>query len=435
MKNTSRPHQSLRCVRIIHKDKCTLLKPIIAERWWYLQALYQIDAARVEIKELNMKLTKSKKYQNVYSYNSKKGTLYAIRFVYYDLYGKRREKQQRGFKTELLAHKAELALEIKYSENEIQQIMDSTMTVKEWIPQYIEISKNHWRPTTQRNVQSIVKKYILPLLGNQRLDNLTKAKYMHLFIDPQLKSHLSPDSITQHNRIFMAIINSAVENDILAKNRLRGLRLESKHTRLAFDKDDLKKLNDTLPKIKLTYHTLITTLELTGMRRGEALALTWDDIDFEKKTININRTRMNDIVGPPKTPSSTRIIAITPSLVKLLKHYQLAQRKTFFRLGIPSSSDNYIFTSERDGKPLCAATVTKMFKITLRKAGIDKSKYVLHCLRHTHATLLLAAGANPVDVAKRLGHSNANITLSIYAHAIAGNDRLLAEKIEKLAAL
>lgn len=71
----------------------------------------------------------------------------------------------------------------------------------------------------------------------------------------------------------------------------------------------------------------------------------------------------------------------------------------------------------------------------LAGAGIAKDEYVIHSLRHTHATLLLDSGVNPVDIAKRLGHADASITLKIYSHAIEDNDRDLAETMAKIANL
>lgn len=380
-----------------------------------------------------MKLKKLSKYQNVYSYESKKCTLYAVRFIYYDLTGKRREKQQRGFKTAILAHKAELQLEINYANNDIQQIVDSTMTVSQWIEHFKALNKSHWRPNTRENYLNSFKKYIIPLIGNQQLDKLTRLKYQRLFIEPLLE-RLAPETVVNHHRIMMALINSAVENDVLIKNSFKCIKIPRGERRQAFSKKDLVKFNNYLPKLNPEFHTIFTLLELTGMRLGESLALTWKDIDFAKNIIKITKTRGVLGTGPTKTAAGTRSITMTASLVKLLKHYQIVQKEMCLRSQLSFHYDHLIFTSAGRNVPASTATVDYNFRKVLKQAGIT-SKYVVHSLRHTHATYLLNSGINPVDVARRLGHSSANVTLAIYAHSLDGSDREIALKIDKIVGL
>lgn len=378
-----------------------------------------------------MKLIKSKKQQNIYSYESKKGIKYALRFVYYDFTGKRHEKQQHGFSTELLAHKAELSLEIKYANNDVQQILDSSMTVAQWIEQFTAMNTEHWRPNTRVNYKNSFNRYVIPLLGNKRLNQLTKPKYQQLFINPLLEK-LAPTTVGNHNRIMMALINSAVENDVLSKNKLRGIKLPKGKPRQALSKQDLIKFNQQLSKLQPEFHTIFSLLELTGMRLGESMALRWTDINFEKETVNINKTRNALGTGPTKTISGTRIIALPPSLIKLLKHYLLIQKKTCLRLKLSFDHDHLIFTSSKHNTPLSSAIIDYNFRQVLKDAGVVSDKYVVHSLRHTHATYLLNSVINPVDVAKRLGHSNANITLGVYAHSLDGSDQEIASKIDNI---
>ncbi|MDQ7937058.1 tyrosine-type recombinase/integrase [Lactiplantibacillus sp. WILCCON 0030] len=378
-----------------------------------------------------MKLKRSNKYKNVYSYVAKKGTLYAVRFTYYDLNGKRREKQERGFKTELLAYKAELALEIKYANNDVQQIVDSSMKVSEWVAQFIEQNKLRWRPSTKKNYLNSFNKYVIPLLGNEQLEKLTRIKYQRLYIDP-LMLKLSPITVENHNRIMMSLMNCAVENDILAKNKLKGIKFPKTEPRKALSREDLAKFNKHLPKLDPEYTTLFMLLELTGMRLGEAFGLTWTDINLHNETVRINKSRGSFGVGPTKTTAGTRTIAMTATLTKQLKHYRLHQKELCLKFAQSFDPDHYVFTSSKHNSLATSAAVDYNFHIALEEAGVEKYKYVVHCLRHTHATYLLNSGINPVDVAKRLGHSNANITLGIYAHALDGSDSEIALKIDKI---
>ncbi|WP_338208256.1 tyrosine-type recombinase/integrase [Lactiplantibacillus paraxiangfangensis] len=378
-----------------------------------------------------MKLIKSKKYNYVYSYKSKKGTLYAFRYPYYDVTGKRHEKQQRGYKTELSAHKAELKMEMLYANNDIQQIVDSSITMEQWANRYFEMNKSHLRPTTQSSYRCCITKYIIPLIGKQRLNQLTKSRYDYLFIQPLLENH-SNYTVRNYNIIVMMLINAAVDNDILSRNRLSGIRLGQVTERKAFDKADLLAFNHSISSLPLEYRIFFMLLELTGMRKGEAMALNWHDINLKKKLITINKTRNYFGIGPVKTAAGNRTIAISDSLTEQLKHFKLYQRAKFLRLQTEFKTDQLVFTNKYTS-PIKDSSVFNNFYSALKLANIDANKYVIHSLRHTHATLLLDAGINPVDIAKRLGHANASITLKIYSHAIKGNDRNLAETMAQIA--
>lgn len=378
-----------------------------------------------------MKLIKSKKYQNVYSYKTQKGTFYTVRFVYYDLQGKRREKQIRGFASELEAHKAELDLEIKYANGDTREIDESSLTVAQWVERYSAMNQRNWRPNTKRVYEGCFKNYLIPTLGNCPLQKLTRAKYESLFIAPQFKK-LSPASIRDNHRTVMALLNSAVDYEVLDKNRLSRVKLPKPNTRVAFEPGDLKKFNQALLSLNYNYQVFFRLLELTGMRRGEAMALTWEDVNLEKCEISIRKSRSDFGTGPTKTSSSNRTIAIDKSLSQLLKHYRLYQKQKCLRLATSFKESHVIFTSKLNNA-IGTQAISYNFKRAIDLANIKSGKYVVHSLRHTHATYLLDLGVSPADVAKRLGHSNASITLSIYAHSIKSNDKIIAEKVAKLA--
>lgn len=376
-----------------------------------------------------MKLNKSMKYDNVYSYDTQKGTYYAFRYTYHDAMGNRHEKQQRGFKSEMDAHKAELKIELMAAEEEVTQIADSALTVKQWAQRFVETRKARWRPGYSDNVRCCIKNYINPLIGNCQLAKLNKMTYDYRFIQPQLDK-LSSSTIKAHHRIVMAIINSAVENEVIPRNRLRGLKLPSGPSRQAFSKQDIKAFNKQLAQEPISKQAFFLTIELTGMRRGEALALTWNDINFKSNVIHITKSRNRYGVGPTKTPSSNRSVAIPKKLTELLAEYQFRQKKEALK-DRSFSSDNFIFINFL-GVPFSGVSVDRYFKDIIAATDIPAGKYVIHSLRHTQATLLIADGVSPVDVAHRLGHASAAVTLNVYAHAIGDHDAGNAEKFSKI---
>ena len=377
-----------------------------------------------------MKLTKINKYQHVFSYKSKTGTRYAIRITYYDSVGKRHEKQQRGFNSALEAHQAELKYSQMEALQETQQIVDSSITMQEWSERFWKLRKANWRKATILDYQCILNKWVLPLLGNQRLDQLTKPKYEYLFIQPLLKQ-LRPNTVHLYHRFVMLIINTAVDAEIIPRNRLAGIKFDRSTQHSAFNKFDLTAFNGALDKLAADYKPFFLVLEQTGMRKGEALALTWADVDLKKQTIKVSKTRSWYGTGEPKTTASNRVIAIPTTIANLLKHYQLYQRSKCLMFGTSFSLTSVIFTNDHN-RPLSPKTTNRYFDKAIEMAGIPAHKYVIHSLRHTHATLLLDAGINPVQVAHRLGHANANTTLSTYAHVVPGADQILANTFEAL---
>ncbi|WP_143463733.1 site-specific integrase [Levilactobacillus enshiensis] len=372
-----------------------------------------------------MKLTKVIKYNNVYSYVTNKGTLYAFRYPYYDSLGNRHEKQQRGFSSPMAAHKAELQVEMQVANDELSALENSDITVKEWSKKYYEMTKAKWRPSTEQHYHVIINRYVIPLIGDKKLSKLNRMEYEYLFIDPQLK-HLKSSTVKTCHTMFMAIVNSAVANDVIPRNRLHGVKFKPTPKRRAFSETDLAKINDQLKQSSLADHTFFMLLELTGMRDGESLGLKWSDINLKDKTISIKHSLSVGELGPTKTPAGVRTISIPETLVKLLKEYRLDRKKVGMKRGKIVGRNSFVFTFKKD-------IMYKHFKTLLENANVEKDKYVVYSFRHTHATLLIGAGVSPVDVAKRLGHSDPSVTLKNYAHAIEGNDQKDAELFAKIA--
>jgi integrase len=166
-------------------------------------------------------------------------------------------------------------------------------------------------------------------------------------------------------------------------------------------------------------HPLWHVLAMTGMRRGEALGLKWDDVDLEAGRLSVRRALIPSgrevVVSEPKTARGRRSIALDPETVAVLKGQaarQLAAQADWQEGWIDSG---YVFTTE-NGEPLNPEDVTRYFRQAVKKSMLPKIR--LHDLRHTHATLALQAGVHPKVVSERLGHANVSITLDTYSHAI-----------------
>jgi len=181
------------------------------------------------------------------------------------------------------------------------------------------------------------------------------------------------------------------------------------------------------------YYVLFYTALYTGMRLGEILGLRWCDVGLDMAFLSVvqtlyKRSGVCKMVNP-KSSHSRRRIALSSSLVLLLREYQAEQQTQRILLGkLPSDTD--LVFSHLDGKPLDPGVVSHTFAKVLKKARLPHIRF--HDLRHTHATLLLKAGVHPKIVSERLGHANIGITLDTYSHVLPGLQERAAEHFDNL---
>lgn len=160
-------------------------------------------------------------------------------------------------------------------------------------------------------------------------------------------------------------------------------------------------------------------LAMTGMRRGEALGLRWEDVDLEAGRLSVRRALIPNgavvVVSEPKTARGRRSVALDPETVEVLKSQAAQQLDDQERKGDAWSDTGLVFT-KADGEAWHPEVVSRFFRAAVKRSLLPEIR--LHDLRHTHATLALRAGIHPKVVSERLGHATIAITLDTYSHAI-----------------
>jgi integrase len=174
------------------------------------------------------------------------------------------------------------------------------------------------------------------------------------------------------------------------------------------------------------YHSAILLASTCGLRRGEACGLRWRNIDFTSKELTVAEARVparRGIVTGATKSGRSRSIRIPEFALALLQQLRVAQAEQLLRLGARIGNDAYV-CAHADGSPINPMSLSAWCR--------TNSPIGYHGLRHSHASLLLGSGASIKAVSSRLGHANAAMTLSTYAHLLPGADQDAAQRVDDL---
>lgn len=243
-----------------------------------------------------------------------------------------------------------------------------------------------------------------------------------LFEDMASTKALSPRTIREYHSIIYTILAQAYKEMIIKYNPADRVTLP-KNARVRESKtlqpDELQAVLAALEHEPLSFRALITLYISTGCRRGEALALTWDKVDFAKREILIDRSMIylpetGIKSGATKTGNSRRI-AIPSETSELLRRLWADQERERLKMGDLWENNNLVF-SRWNGRPIHPVIVNMKLDEFCKRHGLPHINP--HLFRHSAASVLLANGVDAPTVAKMLGHSNIATTLNTYAHAI-----------------
>lgn len=347
--------------------------------------------------------------------------------------GKERRTTRRGFKTIKEAKQAERNLLLDVEENGLPSGRTKT-TFKEIASLWFESYQNTVKPTTARNLKSKLDTMIEDYFKDISINDITVVFCQDLFLKLS-KRYVMYASYTS---ILNRIMRYAVLLDIINANPLdKVIKPKSKEIQKKENCYTKEELNQFLAATKKdssqVFHTLSHTIAYTGLRIGEALALRWSDINFKDKMISVNHTLVaidgEQVLQSPKTKASKRTISVDQYTLKLLKGWQLEQKKEFFKLGKPYLHDeNFIFTNST-GTVYVPTEIGKILRRLIKRNNLKPISP--HGLRHTHASLLFESGIQPKEISDRLGHNNIKTTLDLYTHI---NDNQRSNAVDKFIA-
>lgn len=367
---------------------------------------------------VKMEIFKSNKNPEVYYYFTKKDKkLWMYRHKYYDNSGKRKEKKKSSFETEKEAIKALFEVQAALLRGEAKRIENDKLTVADWLDIWYESEHKSWSPRTCEQREIAIRLQMKPLLGNFKIQQLTKGIYQKKYID-ELEKTYAFTTVRLLHRLFTIAINAAVEEGILSKNPLK---------RIAFAKEDSKNenfftpeqlavfLEDVRKNENITIYNFILLVSYTGMRCGEACGLQWKNIDSKNNTVTIERSRSNLGVGKTKTKNSIRTIRVDADVIKQLEKYKLWCKKKLLEFGEKLEEDTFVFISPQTTKPIAQSLTSLAIRRIIKRTKLPK--ITLHGLRHTHATILLNKKLPVKVIAERLGNTTQMIHTT-YGHVL-----------------
>lgn len=351
-----------------------------------------------------------------------------------DNFGKRKQRWFSGYNTKKEAERELPRLLVKIQDGELLDINKSTLEQisLEWLEQ--KCKRDALSPTTIDGYKNIIHNHIIPTIGSCKIQDI-KPYTMQKYID--LKSEkLSNKTISNHNRVLTSIMLYALDMELIDKNPMIKVKLP-RGKKKEIEILNLNECNLLLDKVRgnKVLEMPVTLALLLGLRRGECLALSWDDIDYKNKQISI-RKNLECVDGEyyflePKTHNSKRIISIPDMLIPLLKqHYKWQREMTIRSGGVWKNENNLVCTTKTTGSPVRPTVLSDTFRNFLIKNNLKQITF--HGLRHTNASLMIAANVPAKVASSRLGHSNISITLDLYSHVMKEVDMSAAEKINNL---
>jgi integrase len=332
------------------------------------------------------------------------------------LTGKYKEKSKRGFKTKKEAQLAAMKTEQEIQSNPINtDNLTFNSVFEEWWASHSKTIKQ----STQHNLKSKFKR-ILDYFGNAKIKDISKQHCQH-FIDElakQLKS--ANDYKIQANQVFKYalkmdyISHNPMEHVIVPKKEEEFLVHETPK-RNFWNKEEVKnflsQLQNEDPQDFIMFYLLI----YTGMRKGELLALEWEDINFQNKTVLINKTiffKDNQEILQKVKNYQARTISLDSQTVKYLQKWRVQQREKLLWHGYTQTPKNVL--TRPDMRPLRLAYPNDRLASLIKKYNMHR--ITVHGLRHTHASILFEAGVSIKEVQARLGHRDIKTTMDIYTH-------------------
>lgn len=355
----------------------------------------------------------------------KGGIKYSFTLRYTDIYGNTKQYTSKGYDTKREAELEEAKYRIKINEKKVNI---SNLTFNEIFMEYVEHKKNQIKLQTVNKIIDLYR--VLEPIKEVKINNFDLSMYNQFRLYLEKKDY----SVNYKNKVLNLIrslvsyskkyynTSDTILNFIDNFKEVNKIKKEMQF----FTYDEFQKFISVIDEFD--YKTFYEVLYYLGLRQGEATALTWNDINFTKKEVSINKTLTTKLKGQlytvssPKTKKSNRVLPIPKRLLESLKSLkEQAKKKKYFNEGW------FVFGDEL---PFRETTIQVKKNKYCKLAEVKQIR--IHDFRHSCASFLIQHGASIVLVSKYLGHSKISITLDTYTHLYENELKKVSNLIDTL---
>ena len=355
----------------------------------------------------------------------KNGIKYAFTLRYTDIYGNTKQYTSKGYDTKREAELEEAKYRIKINEKKVNV---SNLTFNQIFMEYVEYKKNQIKLQTVNKIIDLYK--VLEPIKEVKINNFDLGMYNQFRLYLEKKEY----SVNYKNKVLNLIrslisysrkyynTSDTILNFIDNFKEVNKIKKEMQF----FTYEEFQKFISVVEEFD--YKTFYEVLYYLGLRQGEATALTWNDINFTKKEVSINKTLTTKLKGQlytvssPKTKKSNRILPIPKKLLESLKIMEeKAKKKKYF------NKEWFVFGDEL---PFRETTIQVKKNKYCKLAEVKQIR--IHDFRHSCASFLIQHGASIVLVSKYLGHSKISITLDTYTHLYENELKKVSNLIDTL---
>lgn len=362
-----------------------------------------------------------------------KGTVYQLTIDYGKdpLTGERKREYKTIHGTKKQAE-AELNRILAAVGNSNYTVNTSSMPLSAWMQQWLDLYCINVEESTLDNYIGQINRYILPELGKIPL-NALHNHHVQAWINRLLDRGLSPKTIRNVYMNLQSATKKAVKLRMLNDDPCDGTDLPKceKKEFTIYDAEELRVMLDHAQGTDMYFPLLLESI--VGLRRGELLALRWDDVDFDEQVIHVHRNRIyaNHKVfeKAPKSKAGIRDIAIGEQMVEIMKEEYRKYLRDKELYGYEFTDEGYVVRQD-NGQPYHPDSWKNKWTRFMEAEELNPIRF--HDLRHSNATALIEVGTDPKTVQQRLGHSTIAVTMDIYAHTTSKMKREAGQKMDTM---
>jgi integrase len=348
------------------------------------------------------------------------------------------QQGKRSRKTVYGKTRAEVVTKLRKVQRDVEQglpVIDERRTTGDYMTWWAEsVLPGTVKPSTADDYRWIIEKYIVPHIGKIQLAKL-QPNHVQSMLRALERQGLSPRTRRYARAVLRRALGHAERWGLVGRNvaalvevpRLDGTKLDD-----ALSVAEAHALLDAARGDRL--EVLVTVALALGLRKGEALALRWKDVDLDRGTLTVSGTLKRRVgeglfIDIPKTDNARRTIALPGSCVRALREHKRRQTAEKLACGPAWQAGDFVFTTPI-GTPIDPRNCTRLYHALTERAGLGRGRF--HALRHSAATIMLGMGVPLEVISKTLGHAGYAITADVYAHVRADLQRRAADAMDQL---